>query len=375
MRNILKEKLEKLPFGIGYRIINILTMRRFLTKRGITDIFIVRRKRRLEREESIRIKAAIAKHSFKKIILVYDNLSSGPTYGDYIYALMMARYFLAFDMPVLFYLVNGDNKHGWGYLDKAASDFHIEEQIFLANTFLNNPLVTIEKIVWSDMTMLLEDASKKEYLIPFEKQVKEREKVVAYFYTTLSHLLSDSKSYILDRFLLSFEEIKKNVEQVSGVNMSFPLAPYITFACRYSTLWGEERNTTEVEFVLFINYLKRLYPGHQIMVISDSLGCEYFKKTAQKNNITCLYCKDYTHSFMEDAVMVLGSKFYFQFKGGGMGVVPLFSRLPYEFIQKMNLETMWSKDRATPWADEDQLFINMVRLDKHYLNKGKIKYR
>ena len=119
-----KRILENLPWGIGYLIIKLLTIRYLFTLRKVNDIITFYRKNELEKKESNWIIKEIEKKSQKKVILVYDNLSSGPTYGDFICMVMLARYFIAFDMPVFIYLVNGDNKHGWNLLDKKSINYY-----------------------------------------------------------------------------------------------------------------------------------------------------------------------------------------------------------------------------------------------------------
>ena len=78
---------------------------------------------------------------------------------------------------------------------------------------------------------------------------------------------------------------------------------------------------------------------------------------------------------MEDLLIVLGANFYFQFKGGGMSVIRMFSNLPYQIIQKVISEKMWNKSQIAPWSNQSQYFKNKNELDKYYLKQGKIRFR
>jgi len=59
-----------------------------------------------------------------------------------------------------------------------------------------------------------------------------------------------------------------------------------------------------VEFINISDKLEALFSHHTIMVMSDSLGCSYFKALAERNNKTFLFSKDYSDTFLGDGVLI-----------------------------------------------------------------------
>ena len=57
----------------------------------------------------------------------------------------------------------------------------------------------------------------------------------------------------------------------------------------------------------------------------------------------------------------MNSDFFFLFRGGGIGTIPLLSRLPYEFIGPVMPEVFWDKKRLTSWQGEAQSFVQLQR--------------
>ena len=136
-------------------------------------------------------------------------------------------------------------------------------------------------------------------------------------------------------------------------------------------MWAEERNTNDQEFPIIIDKLKSLFPHHAIMVVSDSMGCSYFKAVAQKAGINLLYSKDYSPTFLGDGALLLGGEYHFELRGGGIGVFALFSNLPYEFIIPLVHEIEWREGKVTSWATEEQNIRKIAYADKQiYLPVG-----
>ena len=52
----------------------------------------------------------------KKVAIVYDNLSSPPTYGDYFFVVMFGRYFISQDIMVSFIIVDDGKRSDWSDL-------------------------------------------------------------------------------------------------------------------------------------------------------------------------------------------------------------------------------------------------------------------
>ena len=156
----------------------------------------------------------------------------------------------------------------------------------------------------------------------------------------------------MKRFLFSYEQISSKVV-ISEVGKK-----YVTLACRYSKKWGFERNLSDKEFLSMCERLRQTYPHYPTMIVSDQIGCDYFYQLAQKNNIDILFSKKYSQSFLGDCALILGSEFYLQVRGGGTGVFPMFSAVPYEIVTPLVHEVMWSKSKVLSFQNATQLFFN-----------------
>ena len=105
-------------------------------------------------------------------------------------------------------------------------------------------------------------------------------------------------------------------------------------------------------------WLKKKYPCHLIMIVSDESGCDYFSKLTQRYNLNNIFSKQYSQSFLGDAALILKSDFIFQVRGGGIGVIPMFSAMPYEIVAPLANEIMWSKSKVLSFQNDSQLFFN-----------------
>ena len=80
------------------------------------------------------------------------------------------------------------------------------------------------------------------------------------------------------------------------------------------------------------------------------------EKVAKRYGMDCLFSKDYSHTFLGDAALVLHSSYYYQLRGGGMGVIPIFSEVPYEIVSALGNEVEWRKGALASWATPEQVF-------------------
>tara|TARA_B110001450_G_scaffold225501_1_gene223711 strand:- start:509 stop:1450 length:942 start_codon:yes stop_codon:yes gene_type:complete len=284
------------------------------------------------------------------VLIVYDNLASPATYGDYFYVVMLARYFTSQDISVNFVIVDGDYRDDWSPLNNAERKQVVSEYVKIANALLAPELSTIEVIESWELSARVGVAVDNDVLIPFRDEVLIRAPVYHYVINLLNRLCCKSSRIDLDRFLLSFEEF-----DWKG-NLMRPVKPYITWACRYSTKWSFARNLSEEDFLVIYARLKVLYPGHEVMVVSDSAGCNHFKLIASQHDLKCIFSKDYSDTLLGDGALILGSVYFYTLWGNGMVVFPWFSKVSYEMLLNLNHETPWTLDMLFPWALKNQIW-------------------
>lgn len=216
-----------------------------------------------------------------------------------------------------------------------------------------SPKTEVKIVNWEQMKGIFSSINTDEVFIPFIDSVTERGLIYHMCFNVLNYLVAQEDDKFRNQFLLSFNEF------VGRVEFTKPDFPYIVWHCRHTSLWGLERNTSDGEFLNISNSLKTLFPNHKIMVVSDSIGCSYFRELAQRNGIDLIYSKDYSPTFLGDTALVLGSDYYFSLRGGGIVVPIFFSQVPYEYIGHTGHQNEWTTRKLSSWSTEKQSIIKL----------------
>ena len=303
-----------------------------------------------EKKEARRISQGIGKGIIKKVLIVYDNLCSPPTYGDYIGVIFLARYFTSQDIAVTFVIVDEEYRSDWCDLNIEERKKVVMNYINIANLLLDPKLASVEALTSTQLQARVRTCLANGIDVPFLDNVISRVQVYSHTFNTLNNLCARARQNHLDRFLLTFDELS------GKVTFTKPNNPYITWHCRYSVKWGLERNTGDEEFLRAHTRLKSLCAHYSIMVVSDTVGCNYFRQIARQYNLDCIFSKDYSDSLMGDGALILGSAYFFEIKGGGINLFPIFSKIPYEIVINTVHEREFIFGKLTSWASKDQLF-------------------
>ena len=323
----------------------------------IIPLLIEIKKEIIKKQETKYILKRLKSNNYSKVAIVYDLSISPPNYGVVFYMAMFARYFLIKGGKIDFVIINSEFRHDWDALDKVEKPNLVESLLEIPKVLLNNNIAfsVIRSMSWREFSIYLGENEKSEAIfIPFKNRVLNRRSVYPFVYNIINYLVTTEDINFLDQFLLSYKDIASNV------SISVPEIPYITWQARFSDKWGMERNCSEDEFANIYKSLKEIYPGRSIMLISDKIGCEYFKKLSDKYGFTLLFSKDFSTTFMGDVTLILRSEYYFQLRGGGIGTSVIYTRVPYGIIlklgNKISNEKEWSKGKLTPWATDKQIF-------------------
>ena len=305
-------------------------------------------KYRLEKLEANRILRGIRGNSIKKVLVVYDTLVSPSTYGDFMEVVMLARFFSSKQIEVDFIIVDGEYRSDWNLTEneirKRLTDF-----LNIAGTLLDQKGATVSLVNAVQLKNWLAASMVQGIDIPFKEAVVNRKPLYIHALNTLSMLCYKADSKFLDRFLLSWNELEKRVPFKKMKN------PYITWHIRCSK-WGRERNTTLEEFCEIYTRLRTIYPHHAILVVSDDVGCDRYEPIARQHNFICAFSKYYSDSLLGDGALILGSDYFFTLRGGGIGMFPILSRLPYEMVCSPSNQLSHKHERLTSWAAHDQIF-------------------
>lgn len=304
----------------------------------------------------------------KNIQIVYDLLVSPPTYGDFIYTLMVCRYFLAKEFNVEFIIINSNLRSDWKNLeDNGKSKELIDSLFLLANEltkeFLN---ITIVLVKWTEYIKI-----KKNIFILFKEDVLKRRPLYHMNFNLFSKLLQNANILIVEKVLLkSNSDI--TLETLNKIGIT---SKYIVWPCRFNKLWGSERNLTTTEFIQIGSFLLENFTKHKILVLSDDEGCQHYKKISEENNLKLNFSKPFTNSFIDDMNLLLNSSFVFQLRSGGIGMTTWFTKIPYLMFVPLANEKYFKKNKFVSWSTDSQLFFNQSKL-KNYdsLNSHLIKF-
>lgn len=258
--------------------------------------------------------------------IVYDTQLCPPAYGEYLLTLMFARYAKLSGNTAQFRVRSGQHRPDWNVLTD-------DEQAKLLADYL--PIAKC--VLKEDITIDCSD----EYRYPLP--------VYGIAMGKLNTLCHGKDNAFMNRFLLSAEDF-------AGCARRTIYTPYVTMGARYSEKWEPHRNLTDTEFVRCWEELANRFPGVPVMVVSDRIGCRHFRDVAEDNGMPCLFSKDYSDTFEGDAELILRSRFFYILRGGGIGIVPLFSNMAYEMHFDPLFHKAWSDRQYTSWARPWQVY-------------------
>ncbi len=357
IKDWLRRRVESLPFDLGNSLLHVY--RKLLGRR---------KKIYTEKKEARRILSAISRGKLKKALVVYDRLSSPPTFGDYFYTIMLARYFASQNILTEFVIVDGEYRKDWLGLDKEEIKRRGESHQEFAKLLLDFEHASVETVTWTQFQEKLEQDSQKELDIIFRNNVLSRSVIYSLAHNILNYLCIDAGSAQLDQFLLSMDVFSKHVPFKKVER------PYITYHCRRSEKSTSLfRNTRDDEFLQVYSRLKELYPNHIVIVLSDIVGFEYFKKLARKHDLECQFSKQYSDSFFGDCGLLLGGEYHFTLRGGGIDAISLYSKIPYEHFASPINDDVLENGKANAWSTGGQLFTDIKWSPNIFLPSGNVK--
>lgn len=289
------------------------------------------------------------------INLIYDMSISPLTIGDAILFIMIGRFFLAKNKKINFYLIletykNNDLEYFKSNID--ASNQVISTIISITKELLKDKNSNIILCDWKKFERHNARAGDNKYIL-FEDFVLKRKPIYKFSFNLLNFLMSNENNEIVKKTLLSnsFKHKKPN-------NLKFDFSKkFITYSLRYNLYYGNNRNDSDKAFLEITKILKKTFPKHSLVIISDENTKIYFNKLAQKNNMKNIYfCKSETNSFIEDCMFILNSDFHFQVNGGASSIVAMMSCTPYLIMGEPNHEFFFEGNKMTCWQNNKQHF-------------------
>ena len=301
--------------------------------------------------------------------LIHDNGCSPPTFGNYLETLLLARYLSIYGMNLEYILISPKALPiDWKVRGMNQNNMRafIKEQVRLAKLILPNS-------VKFKRCEILKSSNSKIIFVLFKNMVRKKE-INAISAIAIHYLMRLHKYGYIRKFLLSKKDYTKNLDMLRGKR-------YICINFRKG-IWDIERNNNLNLFISDLSNLSSIYPKHSIMILSDPISLFDLKKDVKfrekykslqekRKNIIFQPEKGFTAA----ARIILGSDFYFQRSGGGLAMIPIFSKIPYFFIMRevAYLENIRKGTSLVPWAEQNQRVLvkyGAIRKDLKYLHRN-----
>jgi hypothetical protein len=230
------------------------------------------------------------------------------------------------------------------------------------NQFIDSSIIYARELLRSDITKIDRITSKtlddnihgwsNDYLL-FDDFTRNHRPFFRDCFNVFNYLMASAEPHVQSLSLYSPNDF------ASFVPDSLRGTPYVSWACRYSRKGGDlGRQTRKDEFRKIYWYLRRRFPQCRILIVSDAVGCKHYSSLANELGIEdILFSKDYFTDFLGDASLVMNSQYFFSFRAGGIGQIPLLSRIPFEVLSPLMNEIPWDKDRLTFWQTKSQTFV------------------
>jgi len=320
----------------------------------------------IEKNESFRILNNFDK--IKNFVIVYDFKSSPPTYGDFLWIVNLANYFSLYK-KVTFIVIYGDYRNDWNSLKDQEIKNYIQQIDTIISKYLKQNIIVL-KFKWNDF--FLYKIKNDTFFYLFENKIIERVSIYNHVCNLTNILFFKLKNIDTNHFLLNKKPFK--------ISNETPLVfkhPYITWHCRYNPNWGNKRNINKSDFLEIYNVLRLKYKNQDIVVVSDLFATMIFKNWNNELKLNLKFSQDLVNDFTGSADIILNSNFYFQYLGGGIGMVPILSNLPYLIIGITENEKMLKKNKLVAWANQSQIFTyslpSIKEVKKIILNQNLIR--
>ena len=332
----LKALVYRLPFGLSVI---------FTRPYGRVRLFAGRRQ---QIRTASKLSRELTAHNLasRVVNVVYDNSASPPTIGDFLLVVMLARHLSSLAKSVRFTIVGGEYREDWGDASRGARAALLELQVRIAKNLLDEHLCVVNECAWSDAKPQLVGGG--DSFTFGEELVRARLPIYNHSFNILNTLLANQPPTAVDKFLLWPGQLAPPGE------FRVPDRRYIAWHARHSTSWAPERNLTPEQFLRFATFLKVSYPDHDHMIISDQGGCDHFRGLARRDGLEFLFSRDFSTGFLGDAELTVRSDLYLQLLGGGIGIVPMFSRTPYVIVDRASNEEPWSSSAFCSWQTPAQ---------------------
>jgi len=262
---------------------------------------------------------------------------------------MFARYLQAYGADVTFSILdNGHRRRDWESLSLDEQAGLVQDQVELASILLE-----------TDIRVLTEAPSVNGYTV-FGNHVLTRISMYDRVPLLLNELVAASRDPLPAGFLLplgwgeGFE------------SLDFQKVPYVAWSVRRG-IWDPARDNTTDQVIADFRDIRKLFPCHRVVLLSTPDTLEWvFKVLTESGDLSSgtseaqILFPQPTPGFINAMHWLLPADMYFQRDGGGIGVVAIFSEVPYLMLVHQEsgyIEQQLNGEKIVAWASPHQRFL------------------
>jgi len=282
------------------------------------------------------------------VVVVWDYLTCNCKFGDFIYALTVARLLSSAGFTVVFVEIFSD--YDMYYNDRGTSDclfreFVSQREKLLKFAFSPHQSISLWQGSFSDFMLRFNNNA---FTIIARHQVIARQYLIALYHNLLSPLYCVMPVRRKELFLASMYEHSAS-ERVISTNFRWnPARPM--------------KNNSIQQLNKIIEAATGA--GYNVKIATDDIGYLNLISTAQyisnADNVMPLQSSDY----LSDFIQLTQSSNYCQFSGGGMSsIVMVFSPMPYIVYQPCGHLVPWSPNRIFSFSTQQQIYRSSLDFD------------
>jgi len=295
----------------------------------------------------------------KEINLVYDLKDSPATYGDFFNFIILFRYFEVTGYKVNVHIVSDELRVSWERLKNVSQRKKLINNLTrLANNLKIKSQTNILNCSWDNFFKNFQNKN-----IFLSHWINARIRIYDKTFNILQFLRFYHGELLWKNIIL-----KKNTKDNNYVTLHVRYTKNSSF---YSKKVSSARDISLHQLQKILKILSKKYT--KIIILTDETGYMNLKKVKKKFK-KVIFSKEISKSFIGDIQLLLKSRKYYCFKGGGMSSVALMTNLPLLIGWNNNVgnEFFWNTKIYSSWQHKDQKikenvefndFINMLTED------------
>jgi len=276
-----------------------------------------------------------------------DTKTCPPTYGDVVHYLMLARLLVENKFKVSFIYKKGRYRKDWQEISKEQRKKVAIYQYQIIQKLL--PRQATFKQHYNYLNMYLD---RRQFKIN-KKNISIKGYRLAM--NIISTLTQNNLLEVSDSNFLFKQKLKLEVEDFLCMNIR-------------QGFWGQERNTNPEHIVNDFIALRKFYPNFKVMILAEQNALEFFWKImlSQEERLNSFdptwkkYILQQTNFTYYEAIdLIQACKFYFQRPNGGMGVIPIYSNIPYLIMTNNTFDFFDDNNKKLYFfSKSNQIFID-----------------